>query len=191
MALRTATARLKSVSPYSQSRYFAADVPKEPKETSDAYEKRTWRHRLHVTPDGRVFIPPMGFKNCLADVARFLGRQIPGKGKSTYTKHFGAGVLVVEGPVLDVKAADVAGEWLLVPADGRRGSGKRVLKCFPFIPEWEADVEFMILDDVITAEVFEEHLAEAGRFIGIGRFRPQSWGYYGRFSVQGVTWAGV
>lgn len=187
--LRTARARLKSVSPYSQSRFYGADVPKKEKENAQDYEARTWRNRLHVNGDGFVFIPPMGFKNCISDAARFLGRQIPGKGKSTYTKHFGAGVLVVEGPVLGVKAEEVPGEWLMVPADGKRGGGKRVMKCFPFISEWQADVEFVVLDEVITKEVFEEHLAEAGRFIGIGRFRPQNWGYYGRFSVESVSWS--
>jgi hypothetical protein len=95
--VKIATASLKSVSPYSQSRYYSEAVPKLPKEGADDYERRTWRNRMHVGSDGQVFIPPMSFKNCIAEVAKYLGRQIPGKGKSTYTKHFEAGVLVVGG----------------------------------------------------------------------------------------------
>jgi hypothetical protein len=34
--------------------------------------------------------------------------------------------------------------------------------------------------------VFEHHLHEAGKFIGIGRFRPRNNGFYGRFDVLGV-----
>jgi hypothetical protein len=50
-------------------------------------------------------------------------------------------------------------------------------------------VEFLVLDETITQDVFAEHLTEAGRFIGIGRFRPRSNGYYGRFTVEKLDWA--
>lgn len=187
--MKQAVAHLKSFSPYSQSRFH--DTPKLPKEAADDYEDRTWRGRLHVTDDGRVFIPPMSFKNCLSEAAKFTSRQIPGKGKSTYTKHFEAGVLVMDPLVLDIKADDVPGEWLFVPADGVRGSGKRVKKCFPVIHDWAGEVTFHILDDTITEEVFTEHLKEAGSFIGIGRFRPRNNGFYGRFKVESVDWTEV
>lgn len=184
--MHTATARLKSVSPYSQSRHH--DTEKLAKELPKDFEARTWRERLHYDADGRVFIPPMCFKNCLSEAAKFLSRQIPGKGKATYTKHFEAGVLVPEPLILPLKKDDVKGEWLFLPADGKRGSGKRVDKCYPVIPEWSGNVQFLILDDMITEDVFTDHLKEAGRFIGIGRFRPRNNGFYGRFMVDGVEW---
>lgn len=184
--MRTAIATLKSISPYSQSR--AHFTPELEKESKDDYERRTWRERLHVTADGRVYIPPMSFKNCLSEIAKYLGMQIKGKGKSTYTKHFEAGVLVVEPLVIDIKKEEVAGDWLYVPADGVRGSGKRVMKCFPVIHSWRGEVTFMVLDETITPDVFEKHLREAGSFIGIGRFRPRNNGFYGRFEVQKIEW---
>ena len=184
--MKTAVAHLKSISPYSQSRFH--DAEKLPKENSQDYEERCWRGRLHVNDDGFVYMPPMAFKNCISESAKFMGRQIPGKGKSTYTKHFEAGVLVMEPLVLPIKGDDVPGEWLFVPADGVRGSGKRVKKCFPVIQQWEGNVIFHVLDETITEEVFEEHLREAGSFIGIGRFRPRNNGFYGRFAVEKVVW---
>jgi hypothetical protein len=45
------------------------------------------------------------------------------------------------------------------------------------------------LDETVTPPVFEEHLREAGSFVGVGRFRPRQGGYYGRFVVERVTWA--
>src|SRR5262245_66011200 len=83
-----ATAELEGISPYSQSKHHI--TPKKERELPKDYEERTWRERLHVNKDGYVFIPPMAFKNCIAEIAKFLGVQIPGKGKSTYTKHFEA-----------------------------------------------------------------------------------------------------
>lgn len=184
--MRTAIATLKGIAPYSQSR--AHFTPKLEKEGADAYEERTWREKMHVGPDGKVFIPPMAFKNALTDAALFLAKQIPGKGKATYTKHFTAGVMVVEGLALPVRKEDVPGEWLFVPADGKRGSGKRVRRCFPVVQTWGGDVSFLVLDDTITNSVFEDHLREAGNFIGIGRFRPRNNGFYGRFAVEKVRW---
>jgi len=174
---------LKGVAPYSQSRFH--NTEKLEKEAHDDYEKRTWRNKLHVNTGGRVFIPPMAFKNCLSECAKYLSVQIPGKGKTTYTKHFEAGVLVTEPLVLPLKPEDVKGEWLHVPSDGRRGGTKRVLKCFPLIPHWTGEVLFYIFDETITEEVFNYHLDQAGKFIGIGRFRPRNNGYYGRFDIVG------
>lgn len=177
---------LQSVSPYSQSRYY--ETAKKKEELPKDYEARTWKDRLHVDKDGIVFIPPMSFKNCLSEIAKFRSRQIPGKGKTTYTKHFEAGVLVTDAVSLGIHRDQVDGEWLFVPADGKRGSGKRVPKCFPIIKEWKASVAFFIFDDVITEDVFIQHLKEAGQFIGIGRFRPRNNGFYGRFKVVGHKW---
>lgn len=187
--MKIATVTLKGITPYSQSRAYGMDEPKLEKETHDAYEKRTWRKRLHVNERGYVFIPPMAWKNALSEAAKYNPRQIKGQGKATYTKNIEAGVLVMTQVELPIKAEDVPGEWYFVPADGRRGSGKRVHKCFPVIREWGGVVEFHILDEKLTPEIFTSTLTDAGQFIGIGRFRPRNNGYYGRFEVGSVTWS--
>lgn len=184
--MKIATAYLKSISPYSQSRFH--DTPKLDKERPDDYEMRTWRERLSITDDGFVFIPPMAFKKSLETAARFLGLQIKGRGKSTYTKHFKAGVLVTDALVLPDKKENVPGEVFFVPSDGKAGGGSRVKRKFPVIRDWEGEVSFYILDETITEDIFTTHLREAGNFIGIGRFRPENGGFYGRFSVKNVAW---
>jgi hypothetical protein len=185
--MRVCEAKLESVSPYSQSRYYQTE--KLEKENAQDYEARTWKDRLHTSEDGMVYIPPMAFKNALSEIARFLSVQIPGKGKSTYTKHFEAGVLVMDAVPLGIHKDQVLGEWLFVPSDGKRGGGSRVLKCFPLIKEWKATVTFYVLDETVTPTVFEHHLKEAGSFVGIGRFRPRNNGFYGRFKVVSTKWS--
>lgn len=183
--MKTFTATLSSVSPYSQSKHY--EVEKLPREGHSDYEKRTWRNRMHKDKDGAVFIPPMAFKNCLAESAKYLSEQIPGKGKTTYTKHFEAGVMVLDGLSLDIPADEVEGETLFVPSNGKRGHGSRVSKIFPFIAEWSGHVDFIIVDEIITEDVFRRTLEAAGQFIGIGRFRPRNNGYYGRFNVEKIA----
>lgn len=184
--MRTAICKIKSVSPYSQSKHH--NTEKKDKENHDDYEKRTWRERCNTTDDGYLFIPPMAFSNCVKQAAKYLSISIPGEGKSKYTKHFESGVLVVEGVQLPIKKEDVKGEWLFVPSDGRRGGTTRVSKCFPYVPEWEGSIKFLIFDNKITKEVFARVLREAGMLIGIGRYRPSNWGYYGRFKVEDIKW---
>lgn len=182
--MKTITTTLKSVSPYSQSAPFQS--PKLDKEKADDYEKRCWRDRIHTNPDGEVVILPMALKNCLSEAAKYLALQIPGKGKATYTKHFEAGVLVVDPVRLGVRRDDVEGEWLYLNADGKRGSGTRVWRCMPVLREWRGTAVWHVLDDTITSDVFQNVLKEAGQFIGIGRFRPRNNGFYGRFAIESI-----
>jgi hypothetical protein len=100
-SMRIAFAKLKSVSPYSQSRPVQSIKTRD--QTHDEFEQATWRERCHVDSKGIVFIPPMNFKNCIAEAAKYKSIQIPGKGKSTYTKHFEAGILCKEPLSLGVK----------------------------------------------------------------------------------------
>lgn len=151
---------------------------------------------MHVNADGFVYMPPMAFKNSLSEAAKFLSIQIPGKGKATFTKHFEAGVLVVDPLVLPIKKQDVTGQWLFVPSDGVRGSGKRVDKCFPVIPEWSGTVTYHVMDETLMTKIntpdgdmtaFEWHLRQSGAFIGLGVFRPRNNGFYGRFVVEKIS----
>lgn len=193
--MKQVTFTIRGIAPYSQSRKISA--PKLGKETAQDHEERCWRDRLH-TDDGKVFIPPMAIKNALSEAAKFLSMQVPGKGKATYTKHFEAGLLCFE-PIELYDAADqpvisnkVTGEWLFVPASGRRGDGKRVDKCFPVVEKgWNGTVTLLIVDEMITPDVLAAHLDCMGKFIGIGRFRPRNNGFYGRFKVSNIKWSAV
>ncbi len=175
-------------SPLSFSRYH--NTPKLSKELDKDYEERTWRERLHVDSAGNIIIPGMMFKKSLEIVGSYLGSEakIPGQRNATYTKHFVAGVMAFDTIPLAIKKEDVKGEWFFIPSNGQKGGAKRVEKCFPRIDNWEGELNFYVIDDLITREAFEKFLREAGSLIGIGRFRPSVGGYYGRFQVKGIVW---
>lgn len=182
-----ATVLLTGVSPLSMSRYH--HIEKGTKETHADFEKRIWRERLHYNDKEFVIIPALMIKNCISESAKYLSERIEGKGKSTYTKHFEAGLIVEDDITLKLKKNAVEGEWVFVPSDGRRGGTTRVDKCFPKIPAgWSGKVTVAILDETITRDIFEKHLKEAGRFIGLGRFRPRNNGQYGRFEAKVTAW---
>lgn len=181
-----ATVKLKSAAPYSASRLHRAE--KLNKETHDDYEVRTWREKSNYDEDGIVFIPAMAFKQAVDSAARMFSTQIPGKGKSTYTKHFLSGCLCTENLSIGVHKDDMPPITINANSDGVRGSGKRVERTFPQIPSWSGETQFMVLDDTITKEIFEKTLKDAGLFIGVGRFRRHNGGMNGAFSVEEVSY---
>lgn len=198
--MKTAIVRVFGDAPYSQSRPHLDE--KKNKESAQDYEARTWRSRLHTDRDGYVVIPAMAFKNCLAEAAKFLSLQIPGKGKSTYTKHFESGILLFESTQIldgkgkpihkddcDKEGSPIYGDWIFTPSDGVPGSGKRVYRCYPVInPPWVTDINIVIADDSITEDVLAQHLEAAGNLIGIGRWRVRNRGLFGRFHSEILSW---
>jgi len=191
----TATVQIEGMSAYSQSRYH--NTEKLPKEAHEDYEARTWREKGHWNSEGKMVIPPMSIKQALDSAVKRSGKQIPGKGKATYTKHFTGGCMVFEPAViLGADGQPITRETVgcfggMMSSTGEKGKtgGKVVYRQFPEVDApWIATVSFEILDEVITGPIFEEMLSETGKFIGIGRFRPQNGGFCGRFSVEGVDW---
>lgn len=183
--MKTAIVKLKSLSPYNQSRQHFAE--KKEKETHDAYEKRTWKDKGHYDENGNAYIPPMAFKGAITNAAKMLAIPIPGKGKSLYTKHFVAGVMVTDMLQLGVNKEDVQPQWLSCDPQGRKG-GMGVLRAFPHYEKWEGQIRIYVLDDTISEPIFERVLRESGNFVGVGQFRPEKGGYFGRYEVAEIKW---
>jgi hypothetical protein len=187
--MHIAIASLRSTSPYSQSKNIdKLEHPEKAKESKDTYEERIWRHKAHVSSDGYIEIPPTAFAGALMGAAKRLQLQVPGKGKTQYTKYFEAGVQVMDALKLPIKIDDVPRDRLFLNADGKVGGGTRVYRSFPRIDSWSGDVTFYVLDDLIPEDVFTKVLRSAGMLVGIGRFRPEKRGFYGRFSVTALKW---
>jgi hypothetical protein len=184
--MKTVLLHLKSSSPYSQSRFH--NTPKLEKELHDDYEKRTWMEKGHWNASGHMFIPPTAICSSIQEAAKYLSLQIPGQGKANYTKNFAAGVMVVDSLQLPVTRETVRQNWVFCNADGKKGSGTRVLRAFPVCDQWEGDIQVEILDDIITRPVFEQVLFAAGNLIGIGQFRPRNGGYFGRYVGKVLKW---
>lgn len=173
------------LAPISFSR--VVETPRGDGEAVDVWELRTRHEKCHVDANG-VYMPPTAIKNCLVDSARYLGDTVPNKGKATYTKHFEAGLLVTDPLYFGVALDDVKYERLHLPSDGKRGGGRRVWKWYPYLPTgWKTSVTLYALDPQLIGhpEVILKTAEHAGKFIGIGRFRPRNNGFYGRFSVDG------
>jgi hypothetical protein len=125
--MKIATVKLRSASALSYSREIKSSVPFLKGEKDDAYEERTWREKAHYDPQTKnCQIPGPAFKFGLDTAAKSLGK-IPGKGAATWTKHFLAGVLVIDPADLGIDYTTLPCTRIFANTDGIRGSGKRVL----------------------------------------------------------------
>ena len=176
------------------------EFPKEAKEGDDDYEKRTWRERTHFEMDGNggedgpLYVPARAFKKLLENTAKYKSEKIKGKGNRTWTANFKAGISVEADMVLDppVLKSEVKGMWRSVPSDGKPGGAKRVKRCFPIVaPPWKGEIRIMLIDPQIKKDKVEEYLREGGMLNGLGMWRPQNGGSYGRFAVKSVEWEEV
>jgi hypothetical protein len=183
--MKTATIQFNGISPISFSRFH--NTPALNKEAKEDYENRTWIEKVHYNENNEAVITPFMIKNMLSDTAKFLGMQIKGKGKSTYTKHFEAGVIVNDQMPIGIKKDDIKSITLFVPSDGKRGGGTRVPKNFPYINNWQGTSTIYIIDETITKDVLQEHLDQGGMFIGMGSLRPRNNGTFGRFKAEIIS----
>lgn len=188
--MKKAIFTLVGISPIS----FSKKVNSEPNkgELPDAFEERTWREKMHEE-NGRVFIPPNALKNAISGAAKYFSEKIPGKGNSTYTKNFEAGIGCFDPIILNdgkgniFDSSKVSANKLFVPSDGVRGSGKRVWKYFPVIPTpWQGKAIIYITDPMLIedTEKVKEYVEKAGQVVGLLFFRPQKNGYYGRYIIE-------
>ncbi len=188
MKFSIATTTITGIAPYSASRQH--NDPSMEGESRDDYDARTWRSKLNIEDrDGKrtVVLPAHGIHQAIASAAKYSKKQIPGQGKATWTAKFTAGISIPENPSLDADPDAVQCVTISANADGIRGSGKRVPRRFPIIPQWEATFDVWILDPIITEDVFREMLTLAGMFVGVGRFRPEKGGINGRFKPK-ILW---
>jgi len=182
-----ATVTLENLSPLSMSRQH--DDPKLEGESHGDYDARTWRSKMHVS-NGSVVIPLAAMFSSIVEGCKYSGKQIPGKGKSTWTQKFASGIMLTDDIRINIDPATVNCVIINANADGVRGSGKRVTRRFPSIPRWEATFDVHILDPIITKDVFAEMVEIAGLFIGIGQGRPgmKSPAGNGRFKLVKLAW---
>lgn len=180
------------LSPYSQSRK-TDDVPMLDRETHDDYDRRIWRNKCTVNAEGIVCIPAMAFKQSIDTTAYKLGVKVPNRRGATFKGFFQSGFLCEGDTPLHRNGklytpADAVAVTISANSDGVRGSGKRVPRTFPVYNKWEAEPSFIITDDIITEDIFEQHLKAAGILVSIGRFRAEKGGTNGRFRVEKIVW---
>ncbi len=140
-------------------------------------EAATKAYRLD---DGTLYVPTRAFRSAIKEAAK--GRRI-GKGYATTLVKGGVFEPTEVTPLVHPVTGEVIRDYdVFVARAVVQGNG--VQRARPRIPEWGAKVYLEIDAEALAPEHVEELLAIAGRTVGVGDWRPQKDGSYGRFRAE-------
>jgi hypothetical protein len=131
----------------------------------------------YATEDGELYQPSVHIEQAMVRAASNF--QIPSRGKKTYRDLIQA-ACVVEPDYIIHKHQDYEIDERPV-----RVQRARVMRYRPKLNKWALDFTITVLDEQLPVEVVREILDHAGRFVGIGDYRPK----FGRFQV--TKWEAV
>lgn len=123
-----------------------------------------------------IILPSRLIKGVLKEGAKGSGIKQPGK-RSGYADLVQSVLFMPEGLVLDQKITELIKEQAFVGMNGT----KKVLRVWPKLTEWSGELNITIADEKqFPVETLEEILQFAGRFVGMGDYRPE----FGRFEIE-------
>lgn len=150
----------------------AARNKKEPKNPEAEYEAA-----FHRLPDGRPAFPAVGFKAAAVSAAR----QVEG-----LTMTFLRGVFHVDVELIPIEGDPYMREDMVRVGGKGPGTGVADIRYRPGFPEWSAVLPVSFNRKAITVEQLVHLFNVAGFAVGVGEWRPEKNGSWGRFVVDGV-----
>jgi hypothetical protein len=144
--------------------------------------------KVYQTKDGAPYLPTENLLACLIAAGQFVrldGKRQVSTAKSTVLPAF----LTLDDmyiPLLDAPAGKVPA-WEVDVRPGRNpNGGEAVCLCRPRFDKWCFTVQASVDLDEVELRIVRELFDIAGKRIGLGDFRPQRKGMFGRFQV--VRW---
>ena len=133
---------------------------------------------MYRLPDGTIYQPSVHFISTMKKAGAKY--QIPGQGKLTYKNLIGSGAVLVTPDAIPHKNQqyEIDVRPVVVPSTKGRVARKR-----PVFKNWSLKFNIEFDSDEISAETIKEILEYAGTRVGIGDYRPEKGGPFGRFMV--------
>lgn len=145
------------------------------KKANEDWEKESLK-KLYIDSDGTIYQPSNHIERAMIEAGKKV--RVKGQGKATYSKLFGSMVSIVEFE-LPHKIPDYTTFKSLVVIPSTKG---RVMRYRPMFKEWK--LNFTIeAEEEIAKDAIKEVLEIAGKYVGIGDWRPEKKGKYGKFQV--------
>jgi hypothetical protein len=135
--------------------------------------------KLYTGADGKLVIPQPNVLSCITAAGKFFKA---GKSKVTTQKSSLIPACVeIEGvdiPLMHKQPWRVDGRPVRIPA-----TGGRILCYRPMFDDWALTFALTLDTEVMTVKLLREVIDTAGKRIGLGDFRPDCKGPFGRFKV--------
>jgi hypothetical protein len=136
-------------------------------------------------PNGQLYVPSTAFSTLLRTAGR---RHKQPSSRQSMAYIVPAAVIVTDEITLlhdelgeSIREFEVDARPVVIPA-----TKGRITRYRPKVEHWQATFNLEINTQVLSATTIHQLLEEGGRQVGIGDFRPERGGPYGRFTV--VNW---
>lgn len=164
-----------SMSPLEQGKTVVNKKIRTPEEEAAA--------KVYKNGNGTFYILSESFRSAIIGKGGAAsGRKI---GKRTAISSCSAGLFTIE-PRLELLNPETEKPLKKYEIDTRRAviGNAGVLRSRPMFPKWMVKVPFEIDDDWVTVQIALDLLQIAGKVSGVGDFRPQRKGSFGRFTAE-------
>lgn len=181
--MKTVSVTIQGISPLLINRFKEqSEIPATMKK-SNKKDYGTPREQAEATAyqdldTGKIWIPSSWIKGAIQTVASDY--KLPGSRKSVKSVSGGA-VIPVEEKLFfkeNYKVSDV--EIDSRPCVVQRA---RIMRHRARLEAWSVSCDLMVEDDIIPTKDVHQMLTDAGRRAGLGDFRPQKGGPFGRFQI--------
>jgi len=154
---------------------YGFDVQWVEKQASTDYEKEALQ-KLYIDANKVNYQPAVHIERALIEAGKKL--KVKGAGKSTYSKLIGS-MVSVEPECLEHinKKFEIHKALVVIPS-----TKGRVMRYRPMFKEWKLKFN-LLFEDEIPADAMKEGLEIAGKSVGIGDWRPEKKGKFGKFQV--------
>ena len=169
---------IEGTTPILFNRFRDVAIEGKSKKRTGAMAESDIEDKLYQDDNGKTQIPSVYLKNCITEASKQF--KIVGKGKSTYSKLV-ASTVDIEPFMIDLKAGKY--EIFRISAVNPMTGGRMMVER-PRYTKWGASFEIIINDPAVPVSVVQEILEHAGKYVGIGDWRPQKKGMHGKFAIS-------
>lgn len=168
---------IKGITPllHNKPEEYGFDVQWIEKQASTDYEKEAIK-KLYTDAGKTIYQPATHIERALIEAGKKI--KMKGSGKANYSKYFGSMISIEEFEIVH-KNPKYEIHKTLVVIPSTKG---RVMRYRPMFRDWALTFHINF-EDEISPPVVKEALEIAGKYVGIGDWRPEKKGKFGKFQV--------
>jgi hypothetical protein len=181
--------KINGVTPYMQHRMDDQKLEQWEKLRGPIHERPEVSHEDSVraeyhcyrNADGKCYIPSDQIRGALIGAGSYVKAKVGGRAKSM--KIIVAAMFMVTPEEILMPDYDAIDKRSAV----NRNIKGRVITIRPRWNQWSAEFTLSVDEDSITKETISQIIEYAGKYVGIGSFRPTNNGLFGRFELTDIS----
>ena len=169
---------IEGTTPILFNRFRDTSIEGKSKKRTGALVESDIHDKLYYDERGKVQLPSVYIKNSLTEAAKQF--KIQGKNKATYSK--------IVGSTVDIAPFYIELEYpenyevFRISAVNPMTKG-RMMVSRPKFNKWSASFSIILNDPQVDSNVVNEILEHAGKYVGLGDWRPEKKGMFGKFMI--------